>query len=379
MKKLILILIILAIPIAVFVYLGQKGGNGKTTLTEILNNTKVNKSKDVEDLTTSAWIPYWDYSRGLETLKNNKGSFNSISPVIYEVNEDGSLKQTKPDQWKELHEYAKENDIDFIPSIAMFDHELFTKVLQSDENLERHIKAIITEIEENEFDGIDLDYESTKLADKNKYEEFIINFKLQISNLEKKLDKKLIFSVTVLPKWGIETIYPSLSETRQVQDWKFLSEHADEIRIMAYDYTSQYSQYPGPIAPLNWIELILEKATNEIAEEKIVLGLHNYGYNWAAGEVNDAVDFLSNPPTEKIRADAYTIDQVQEILDTYPGNEGLEETWGERIYAYKREGNDRVLIFVTDEGIVMRKELAAKYGIKGVSFWRLGGDEGIKY
>ena len=327
----------------------------------------------INELTTSAWIPYWDYSRGLQTLKNNPGKFNSILPVIYEVNTDGSLKMTKGRNWEPLQEYAKSNGIEFIPSIAMFDHEIFTEILQNDENFNRHIDAIAKEVEKNDFDGIDLDYESTKLSDEGKYREFVT----ELSSRLHSQDAKLI--ITVLPKWHPEFIYPSLSETRAVQDWEFLGEYADEVRIMAYDYTSQQSEKPGPIAPTEWIEQVLKKAQREIPLEKIILGLNNYGYNWAASDIDPSVDFLNNPATGEVKADAYTFDEIQQIKQKYEGEEYLEETWQEMVLKYKRDGSDRILIFPTSETANTRIQLASQYGLKGVSYWRLGGDNGFEY
>ncbi|MBD3280338.1 hypothetical protein GF389_02345 [Candidatus Dojkabacteria bacterium] len=329
----------------------------------------------LERLSTSAWIPYWDYDRGLQTLKDNPGQFDSILPVIYELNENGSLKMTKGRTWEPLQEYSEENDIEFIASIAMFDHELFTPVMQDKENFDRHIDAIITEVEENDFDGIDLDYESTKLDDEEQYREFVAELSTKLQTR----DKKLI--VTVLPKWLPDFIYPNLNETRSVQDWQFLGRHADEVRIMAYDYTSQQSAKPGPVAPIDWVEMILKKAIKEIPHEKIVLGLNNYGYNWAASDINPETSFLNNPATGEIKADAYTYDQIQEIKEKYGGDgeESIYEPWQEVVLRYKREGNDRVLVYPTAETAQARIELAGEYGIKGFSYWRLGGDSEFEY
>lgn len=354
--------------------------NDESKSSKTINNQLNEREKEIKDrpknpqeLTQAAWIPYWDYKRGLETLKSNPGKFDSISPIVYNLNQDGSLKQIKGDAWKPLQQYAKESKIEFIPSIAMFDHELFTGVLQDEENFQRHINSIVSEVEKNNFDGIDLDYESTKLDDKDQYEKFIKELSAQLKTHNAKL------VITVLPKWFPEFVYPSLNETRAVQNWEYLGKYADEIRIMAYDYTSQYSEKPGPIAPVEWIKEVLDKAEREIPREKTVLGLHNYGYNWAASEVDPSVNFLNNPPTDKIRSDAYTYDEILEIKKAYGGQEYLQEEWQEIVLDYKREGNDRILVYPNAQTIQVRRDLAAEYGIKGVSFWRLGKDQHLNY
>jgi len=357
--------------------LDSAGNNSENTSNNSANSN--NPSVPASDFTTSAWIPYWDYSRGLNTLKANKGKFNSISPVIYELNKNGSLKKTKGDTYIELQNYAKQNGIKFIPTIAMFDHELFTPILQNDDNRTRHINAVLEEIESNNYDGIDLDYESTKLTDKEKYFDMIKRIRTGIDDIETRKNVQLTFSITVLAQWGDETYYPSLRETRQVQDWKELSKYADEIRIMAYDYTSQYSTEPGPIAPLPWIDEVMKKATDEIPKEKIILSLHNYAYNWASAEVDPNVDFENNPPGEKIKADAFTYDKVLEIKAKYKGTDSNDMLWSEHYYSYKKDGASRIMIYVDKENIIERTDIAKRYGIKGVCFWRLGGDSKLGY
>lgn len=340
--------------------------------------TKI-EPKTVDQLQTSAWIPYWDFKRGLETLKQNPDKFDQVNPVVYELNEDGSLKKTKGNTYKPLQNYALQNNIDFVPSIAMFDHDLFSKVLQDEENLNRHVEAIINEIKENDFDGIDLDYESTKLDDKENYHRFIQLLERKLQSLEDERQKNLILSITVLTKWGDNTYYSSMRETRQVQDWNFFGQYADEIKIMAYDYTSQSSSEPGPIAPLYWIDQVLKKAIEEIPHEKISLGVHTYGYNWAASEVDIDIEIEENLIADTVQADAYTYDQTQNIIGSYPGKKDYDSAIGESIYTYKRDGEDRILIFMNYQGLIDRNQLAADYGIKGVSYWRLGGDSLLKY
>lgn len=330
----------------------------------------------------SAWIPYWDYDRGLETLKQNKGDFDTVMPVVYELNEDGSLKMTKGESWKSIQEYANSENIKFMPSIAMFDHELFSKVLKDDENLDRHVSAILSEIENNRLDGIDLDYESTKFEDKDQYQKFIKELTTGIDQLEQDQNREITLSVTVLAKWGENTLYPSLPETREVQDWKFLAEYADQIRIMAYDFTSQYSKNAGPIAPTPWIRLVLNKAVNEIPREKIILGVHTYGYNWTTTVLNTNLGiegFELNPPTDEIKADAYTYDQIVEIMRKYKGEEKYNPLWNENYYYYERPEGKRTLVFINKKGLKARQDLAKEYGIQGTSYWRLGGDLELDY
>lgn len=370
MRKYLLVILILSTLLLLIII-------GSLLKKHVLDKRDEDNSSKIS-FTTSAWIPYWDFSRGLETLQSNQEDFNSVSPVIYEPLENGDLKELNGKNYQKIQAYSQENDIKFVPSVALFDHNISSDILNDEKYLNNHIEKIVLSIKNNKFDGIDLDYESTKLEDKEKYQEFISRLGTEIAKLEETEGRELTFSVTVLAKWETIRVYPSLKETRQVQDWEYIAEHADEIRIMAYDFFNQYSSEPGPIAPTFWIEDILNKAVKEIPKEKIVLGIHTYSYNWAASDIK--LDLRSILGTEaKLQADAYTYDQVQEILNKYPHTIHKNTFWGEKYIEYQREEKDRILVYTDAETIQMRRDIAKEYGIKGVSYWRLGGDILLDY
>ncbi len=337
------------------------------------------------ELSTSAWIPDWASESGLESFQNKKDKIDIISPVWYELEENGDLIDKRPDNYEKIAKTAHGSNTKLIPAIAMFDHELFTKVLQSPENLDNHIKSIVDEVTQENYDGIDLDYESTKLSDKDQYFRFIS----KLSERLDELDKQLI--ITVLAKWGDDVIYPSLTETRQVQDWKRLSKYADQIRIMAYDFTFSRSPQPGPIAPLFWIEQILDYAVTQIPREKIILGIHLYSYEWWC-ELDDnnekvnpncTLDFIESPVildsiSEKKTARSYPYSTVKSLTSNYDGQ--LGEHQGERVFRYKKTNpqtqkmEERVLVYIDPDGIEKRLKIARSYGAQGVAYWRLGGE-----
>ena len=312
----------------------------------------------------NAWIPNWASSAGLSSVKENPWLFNSLSPTWYEVNEDGTLKTTFPGNRSEIITYTKTNKIKLIPTIAMFDHEILSKVLESPENFKRHIQSIV-DISKL-YDGIDLDYESTKLADKELYFEMLTQLNSEFSQTNKML------VVTVIAKWGDDIVYPSLPETRQVQDWKRIGELASEVRIMAYDYTFSKSYFPGPIAPLGWTRDILNYAKTKIKPEKIVLGIHLYSYEWsiAAADQYDFIIDMSANKTGDTTANSYTYSQIKSLLQAHSGQ--TSEFDNETIFRYELNGQKKTLVYQTPEQLKTRINLAKEFGIKGVVFWRLG-------
>jgi spore germination protein len=336
----------------------------------------------------TGWIPYWGSSDGLRSLRANGERFASISPVWYEVNGDGTLVDKRPANYQSIIEEADNQGIELIPSIALFDHELLTEVLQSPDNLDTHIEEITAAVLDNDYDGIDFDYESTKLSDKQQF------FYL-LENVYKRLQQRnKAVSVTVLAQWGQEE-YTSLPETRQVQDWQEISKYADEIRIMTYDYTSFKAMNPGPIAPIDWQEQVLKYAIEEkqVPREKLYLGIHLYSYEWwmdadeydqktSQDPSRDPLQFqtslMINPPINDTAARSYTYSTVRSLIDNFEGD--LSEYQSEQIFKYRKENpktavmEERVLVFIDPQGVADRINLAKQYGIKGVAYWRLGNE-----
>ena len=329
----------------------------------------VDYSKELSELKQVAWIPYWDFDRGYQSLVDNKDKFSSVSPVWYEVNSDGSLKVLKRDSHKKLETFSKNNNILLVPTISMFDFEIIKEVLNNEENYDRHMTQILNAVDQNDYDGIDIDYESIELVDGDLFMKFIE----ELSDELKKRDKLL--TMAVLSKWGDDITYPSLKETREVQDWEALSEYVDEIRIMAYDYTSTNSRYPGPIGPLLWIDDILAYAVEKVPREKVVLGAHLYAYEWVNEVYDSKTDVFTNPVEEKVQVNAYEYSDILAIKKAYQYEEFRDDSLGEVILEYKKNGTNRIVFYPDGKGVIMRKEIAAKYGINGVAYWRLGGED----
>lgn len=343
-----------------------------TTQTDSSTTTESIEPKSLKAETPSiiketGWIPNWDFKEGFNSLKTNSKQFYSISPVWYELNDNGSLKSLKPSYYQEFLNYCKSNNIRVIPSIAMFDWQLFSKVLNNPTSFNRHINTIISEIDRYNFDGIDIDYESTQLADKEKFFEFLAGLSAKLKERNK------IFSFAVMSQWGDDVIYSALKETRKVQEWSRMNQYVDEFRIMTYDYTSQSSPLPGPIAPIDWVESVIEYAITKIPREKIWMGIHLYSFEWKSVKFDPNVDTLNLPPT-KVRASSYTYHNVL----TRVAMKGAETTYypeiAESVLEYPCQKLTCTVVYQSPEGVAARKKLASEYGIAGVAYWKIGGD-----
>ena len=336
---------------------------------------------DMENLDVGGWIPTWASQSGYNTLNSNPNYFDTISPVWFEVKSDGTINTKYPANRAQIINLARTNNIRILPTVGMFDHNLFSQVLQSPENTQRHIDSIVTTVLTNGYNGIDLDYESVSLADKEQYYDFLARLSAELHKNNK------ILIVTVLAKWGDEVRYSYRPETRQVQDWTLISKYADEVRIMAYDYTYSGDKYPGPIGPTGWISEVLDYASQKMPPEKTVLGIHLYAYEWYQNsstpeELQLKTDSSLNIGTNPNTARAYTYNTVLSILQNNTGESSTFE--GENVFFYTRKNDktgileNRALVYISSDGVKERMLMAQNYHLKGVVFWRLG-DEGRIY
>lgn len=332
---------------------GEEEDDDEDLVTE--NEEEILKEETV--LRESGWIPNWGFDLGYESLQNNKGIIDTVMPVLYTVDKNGNVisRGVSDTNINKLLTYCKGNSIRVIPTVGSYDFDSMKAGLSSTESYTKQIDTIVGEIEKYNFDGIDLDYEMINVSEKENFLEFL-------NDLGKELKRRnKILSVTVFPQWDNAT-YSDHEETRSVQDYIMIGRYADEVRIMAYDYTLQSSEVPGPIAPINWIKDVLDYAINNIPKEKIWLAIHLYGYQWSS---------------DRTVAFTYTT-TLSSIINSSGINNIFKEDIGEG-YAEFSCDDDFLCktYFQTPRGVEIRRDIAKEYNIAGVAYWRLGGEMDI--
>lgn len=342
--------------------------------TEFENMQAIEKAqKPVESLFISGWIPDWDMPNWLNSVRNQ--NFDSISPVFFYANPDGTLKSTTYTNHSETIAYAKENNIELLPTITLFDTDLLSSILETEEKIELHISEIMNQVISNDYDGIDIDYESIYLKDKEAFFFFLEELSLELAKSDKK------FSFTVLPKWGDQVFYNSLPQTRMVQDYKRIADLTDEFRIMSYEYTARDAEKYGPIAPLAWMEDIIRYTIySGVPREKIVLGIHTYSYDYTRRPEVERLDYYPTffPGGTDKKPSALANFPVAVQAQEFDSVEFNEE-WGEAVGSYTKDEIKRFVVFPNQRSIDLRKELAAEYGLKGVAYWRVGSEGTLRF
>jgi spore germination protein YaaH len=201
-------------------------------------------------------------------------SYNEISAFSYTVERDGALTANDPVNDGVLIDFARANNIRVIPTVSStWDSTHIVNILKSPTLRARHIEAIMQVARSPLIDGIDIDYENLPPSSRQAFTDFITLLAFHLHNEGKTL------SVTVMPKVRDN----DGSTLAAVYDYTALGQVADQIRVMAYEYHGK-SGPPAPNAPIWWVRQVMSYTVSAVPNEKAILGIHLYGYDWGGAE-----------------------------------------------------------------------------------------------
>lgn len=237
------------------------------------------------DPQVAAWIPYWAAEAGIKNAIENIDSLDTIHPFVYEVTTTGQLVNKvdfKDDEWQELFEVAKDNDVEIIPTVAWFDGAAIHTTLSSKTKRKSHVTDIKKEVEKYGFDGIDIDYEGKK-------SETIDFFSTFLRDVDRAIGSKKTLTCTVEARTPADSLYKDVpTNIKYANDYGKINRYCDRVSIMAYDQqradlkiNKERQGLPYmPVADKDWVEKVLKLAVEDIDEDKIMLGAPTYGRAW---------------------------------------------------------------------------------------------------
>ncbi len=307
-----------------------------------------------------AVVPYWNFSRGLNTVLANKHELTMVSPWMYGVSASGAVSPL--DGGSDASASAtlarlRASGLKLVPTIANFrdgawQYELVAPMLHDAGQMRQQVGAITRLVTAQHLDGVDIDYEDLRAGDREAFSTFI-------AALARALHKRgKLLAVDVFAK-ASDAGY---DQRNRAQDYRALGQAADQVRLMAYDYHWTTSS-PGPVAPIGWVNQVLSYATREIPAKKIILGIPLYGYDWSAG-----------------KGTAVTWVQVLRLLRTHPvpihWDPASQSPWLRYI---DRRGRQHELWFENAYSASVKFDAAHRHGIGGVYLWMFGDEDALTW
>jgi spore germination protein YaaH len=312
----------------------------------------------------AAWMPSsWDSSRARASWETNRAHIQELSPVWYQLSSsgDGSIVPYAGARDVALIEQAHAQSTLVIPLInnhyadVGFDAAPISRIIRDPALRAAHIAALVDEAVAHNYDGIDIDYESLNgLADRDEFSLFIEELATALHAQSK------LLSIAVHPK-----TYESGSWSGpQAQDWRRIGAAVDRFRVMTYAYHWTTSD-PGPIAPLWWMEDVVDFAASVVPPNKVYVGLHFYGHDWS-GASTSSVSW----ETAQRLTDAHGV--TPQWRDRESWRRPVAEPW----FTYTDEaGQPHEVWYANGDSVAARLQLVREYGLGGIAVWRLGGED----
>ena len=234
-------------------------------------------------------------------------------------------------------------------SNGAFNNQLVKVLVENQEIQDVLIQNVLTTVQERGFSGVDIDFEYILPENRIQYAEFVGNMREVMSANGYKT------SVALAPKE--RTDQPGL--LYEGIDYGLLGENADFVFLMTYEWGYTYGP-PMAVAPLNKVRQVVEYSLTEIPQEKILMGIPNYGYDWAL-------------PYEKGITKAQLIGNVEAVHIAAENGAQIQyaEIAKSPYFTYRKNGVTHEVWFEDVRSITEKVNLAVEFGLFGVGYWNL--------
>lgn len=305
-------------------------------------------------LTVAGYVVPWDSRSEAAT---GDGVLVEVSPVWYQPTDAGTVVYASEQarlSVATISADASAHGVSVAPSISNFrdgrwDGALVAQIVADPGRRSAHVAAIVDLVRSHTWGAVDVDYESLPASSRAAYSAFVTELSAALHRVRVRL------SVTVHAK----TAEPGTWSGAKAQDWRRIGVAADEVRVMAYDYSYSTSR-PGPIAPPSWVDEVLRLAKKLVPPGRIVVGVPTYGYDWVAGGEGKPIQWTD----------------AQAIARDHAAPHGWDSATSSPWLRYTDDnGRQHTVWYENARSLTTKLALAKRYGIGRVVLWRLGGED----
>jgi spore germination protein YaaH len=282
-----------------------------------------------------------------QTLLNNADVLDEVNFFWYTLGADGGIEGGV--MASQAVQAARAAGLRIVPSIVNggFDAQRVSLVVNDPARRAQHIQDILALVRDNDYDGIDIDYESLDPADRDAFSQFIEELALALHEEGKLLSIAVHAKTDDAGAWG----------GAAAQDWARLGAAVDAFKIMTYDFHNGASE-AGPIAPLDWVDAVLSYAATVVPPEKTWMGVPVYGYNWTGS-----------------RAQSLNWRQSLQLAEQQGAQGQRDAASGELAFSY--DDGRHTVWFNDGETLAGRLALLRDKhpNVAGIAIWPLGGED----
>jgi spore germination protein YaaH len=242
----------------------------------------------------SGWIPYWRTATGTADVLPRLSQLTEVNPFGYTVKKDGSLfdaAKIKDGAWDALIKQAKAKKVRVIPTVMWSDTDSIDTILSDPKLRSKHVDAIVAMVIENNFDGVDIDYEGKRASNRDDYSAFL-------KELYTKMGKKWVMC-TIEARTPPDSLYKVIpADLEYANDFKAINKYCDRVRLMTYDQQSADIKLNKaakglytPVSDPAWVTKVVNLAAKDIAKSKIMIGIATYGYIYQVMPYDDGTGY----------------------------------------------------------------------------------------
>lgn len=270
-------------------------------------------------------------------LKPYLSVLTGIIPFWYQINPNGSISGSTDPSVLKLADQHKLWTFALVENMA--GQPVFGPLLNSPVARERAVENMLTLVEANGYDGVNLDWEGIAPSERNRFSTFV----QELANTFHRHGYYVTLSIPA------ETQNQPNNSWTGAYNYQALGKAADLIMVMAYD--QHYAGgTPGPIASPTWVKQVLDYTISVIPPSKIILGIPGYGYDWSG----------SGP------ASALTYYQAESLASQYGVSSNANH------FVYMQGGQLHSVWFENTTSLLNKIDLVSGYELRGVALWRLG-------
>jgi peptidoglycan-N-acetylglucosamine deacetylase len=303
---------------------------------------------------SGAYFAPWE-DAGLDSFRVHAGELDVVYPTWLTLAKDG--RDILAESWdpetnettRKLTEIARGHHVRIVPTFSnasegQFDAERLRRMLASPEASAHVADALLSFVQVNHYDGLQLDLE---LLD-NAIEGRLVPWAGQLASRFHAAGKE--FSI------ALELDLPDAAV-------RALTKPADYAVLMAYDEHEEHDR-PGAVASADYIDKALKRFVRLLGPGKLVLGVGNYGYDWRRG--SGEAESITNAEAIALAAGYLDDQKPEDAIDFDPAS--LNPT-----FEYTDENNKAHEVWFLDAtSAANAMTLARSYGVRGTALWALG-------
>ncbi len=292
-------------------------------------------------------IMFWQYGSSLDTLGDKIDGVNVVMPTWYEIaDENGNVSE---DYSEDYYNKAKDNGYDIWPIITngldnpeLDKKQVTSEIMNDEQKRETLIRNIISIIEDNNLDGINIDFEGMYAEDKYMYTQFLRELYPLVRETGAKLSVDIYFTNYI--------------------DRQGVGKACDYVMLMGYDQRGEWSESPGSISEIGWVENNIASLINDsqIPSSKIILGVPFYTRMW---NVEEDGTFTT---------DVYSMSDSQEFLEDYALTPTMDNISGQNYIEVVLDDITHKLWIEDAESMAKRADIVIEYNLAGITAWQKG-------